>query len=72
WCRNSVEKMQSFTAQILRISLSLKIYGRRFHLKCGAVFANFIVAVVLFYASIYILAQNLLKNTYSPFIYFQF
>ena len=71
--KNSFEILQSFDTKILRFSLSLRLFGKNIYLSGGAVFTRFVLALALFYASMYILLKNVLdSNAYVPFLYFNF
>ena len=71
--KNSFEILQSFDTKILRFTLSVRLFGKNIWLSGGAVFTRFVLALALFYASMYILLKNVLdSNAYVPFLYFNF
>lgn len=71
--KNSFELMQNFHSKAFKFSIALRIFSKKIWLKGSGVFVVFIISVMLFYISIWLLIKALLDdNAYSPFIYFNF
>lgn len=71
--KNSFEFMQNFHSKAFEFSIVVRVFSKKIWLKGGGVFVKFIISVVLFYASVWLLTKALLNdNAYSPFIYFNF
>ena len=73
FCKNSFEFMQNFHSKAFEFSIVVRVFSKKIWLKGGGVFVKFIISVVLFYASVWLLFLALTEqNAYSPFIYFNF
>ena len=73
FCKNSFEFMQNFHSKAFEFSIAIRVFSKKIWLKGGGVFVKFIISVVLFYTSVWLLFKALLaQNAYSPFIYFNF
>ena len=71
--KNAFEMVKDFNMPYFRFCISLNIFSKRINIKCGAIFTRFVLTLVLFYASIYIMSLNVLSaNAYTPFLYFNF
>ena len=71
--KNSFEFMQNFHSKAFEFSIAIRVFSKKIWLKGGGVFVKFIISVVLFYASVWLLFEALFaQNAYSPFIYFNF
>ena len=71
--KNSFEFMQNFHSKAFEFSIAIRVFSKKIWLKGGGVFVKFIISVVLFYASVWLLFKALFaQNAYSPFIYFNF
>ena len=71
--KNSFEFMQNFHSKAFEFSIVVRVFSKKIWLKGGGIFVKFIISVVLFYASVWLLIKALLdNNAYSPFIYFNF
>ena len=71
--KNGIEMVKDFNVPYFRFCASLNIFSKRINIKCGAIFTRFVLTLVLFYASVYIMSLNVLSaNTYTPFLYFNF
>ena len=73
FCKNSFEFMQNFHSKAFEFSIVVRVFSKKIWLKCGGVFVKFVVSVVLFCTSVWLLFLALTEqNAYSPFIYFNF
>ena len=73
FCKNSFEFMQNFHSKAFEFSIVVRVFSKKIWLKGGGVFVKFIISVVLFYTSVWLLFLALTEqNAYSPFIYFNF
>lgn len=71
--KNFFEFMQNFHSKAFEFSIAIRVFSKKIWLKGGGIFVKFIISVVLFYASVWLLFKALLtQNAYSPFIYFNF
>ena len=73
FCKNSFEFKQNFHSKAFEFSIAIRVFSKKIWLKGGGVFVKFIISVVLFYTSVWLLFLALTEqNAYSPFIYFNF
>lgn len=73
FCKNSFEFMQNFHSKAFEFSIAARVFSKKIWLKGGGVFVKFVVSVVLFCTSVWLLFLALTEqNAYSPFIYFNF
>lgn len=65
--------MQNFHSKAFEFSIVVRVFSKKIWLKGGGVFVKFVVSVVLFCTSVWLLFRAYAEqNAYSPFIYFNF